>query len=92
MSTLISKVLHESLGHIVAYPVQDESHWTDGEGKILPDALVVPGDSTAKELAYAVHTDLGDGFIKAVDAKSKRIIGADQQLSDGDVIKIHAKS
>jgi ribosome-binding ATPase YchF (GTP1/OBG family) len=92
VSTLISKVLHESLGHIVAYPVQDESHWTDGEGKILPDALVVPGDSTAKELAYAVHTDLGDGFIKAVDAKSKRIIGADQQLSDGDVIKIHAKS
>ena len=92
VSTLISKVLHESLGHIVAYPVQDESHWTDGEGKILPDALVVAGNSTAKELAYAVHTDLGDGFIKAVDAKSKRIIGADQELSDGDVIKIHAKS
>ncbi|MEO2120668.1 MAG: TGS domain-containing protein, partial [Candidatus Poseidoniia archaeon] len=76
----------------VAYPVQDETHWCDGEGKILPDALVIPGDSTSKQLAYSVHSDLGDGFIKAIDGKSKRVIGADHELSDGDVIKIHSKS
>ena len=92
VSTLISRVLYDSLQHIVAYPVQDETHWCDGEGKILPDALVVAGDSTVKDLAYVVHSDLGDGFIKAVDGRSKRIVGADHQLSDGDVIKIHAKN
>ena len=92
VATLISQVLHQALGHIVAYPVQDEGHWTDGEGRVLPDALIVPGDCTAKELAYSVHSDLGDGFIKAVDARSKRVIGADHQLSDGDVIKIHSKT
>ncbi len=92
VSILISRVLHESLAHIVAYPVNDETHWTDGDGRILPDALVVPNDSTVKELAYAVHSDLGDGFIKAIDGKSKRVIGAEHELSDGDVIKIHAKS
>ena len=61
-------------------------------GQTVPDALVVADDSTVKELAYAVHSDLGDGFIKAIDGKSKRVIGAEHELSDGDVIKIHAKT
>ncbi|MCS5582112.1 MAG: YchF-related putative GTPase [Pseudomonadales bacterium] len=92
VASLISQVLYSAMDHIVAYPVQDESSWADGEGKVLPDALVVPNNTTAKELAYAVHTDLADGFIKAVDCRSKRVIGADHELSDGDVVKIHAKS
>ena len=82
----------ESLEKIVVYPVQDENKWIDGEGKILPDALLVDKKTTAKGLAYAVHTDLGDGFIKAVDCKSSRIIGSEHELNDGDVIKIHSKS
>ena len=89
---LISEVLYEALNHVVVFPVQDESNWADGEGNILPDALVVPQNTTAKELAYAVHTDLGDGFIKAVDCRTKRVIGAEHELSDGDVIKIHSKN
>ncbi len=89
---LIDKIIFESLEKIVVYPVQDENKWIDGEGKILPDALLVDKKTTAKGLAYAVHTDLGDGFIKAVDCKSSRIIGSDHELNDGDIIKIHSKS
>ena len=92
VAELISKVLYDALDHIVVYPVQDESNWADGEGNILPDALVVPNKTTAKELAFAVHTDLGDGFIKAVDCRTKRVIGAEHELSDGDVVKIHSKT
>ena len=92
VAKLISGVLYDALEHIVVYPVQDESKWVDGDGKVLPDALVVPDQITAKDLAYAVHSDLGDGFIKAIDGKSKRVIGADHQLSDSDVVKIHAKN
>ena len=88
---LIDKIIFESLEKIVVYPVQDENKWVDGEGKILPDALLVDKTTTAKGLAYAVHTDLGDGFIKAVDCKSSRIIGSEHELNDGDVIKIHSK-
>lgn len=88
---LIDRIIFESLEKIVVYPVQDENKWMDGEGKILPDALLVDKTTTAKGLAYAVHTDLGDGFIKAVDCKSSRIIGSDHELNDGDVIKIHSK-
>lgn len=92
VSNLISAVLYDALDHIVVHPVQDEAQWVDGDGKVLPDALVVPNQITAKELAYAVHTDLGEGFIKAIDGRSKRVIGADHALGDGAVIKIHAKN
>jgi ribosome-binding ATPase YchF (GTP1/OBG family) len=73
---------------IVVYPVEDETHLTDKEGRILPDAHFMKRGSTAKDLAYKVHTDLGDHFIRAIDARTHRIIGADHELKDGDVIRI----
>ena len=91
VAEIIDRVLFDQLKHIVVYPVQDEGQWTDGEGKVLPDALVVPHGITAKPLAYKVHTDLGDGFIKGVDGRTRRAVGADYELVDGDVLKIHAK-
>ena len=91
VSDIIDKVLFDQLDHIVVYPVQDEGQWTDGDGKVLPDAFVVPVGLAAKELAYMVHSDLGDGFIKGVDGRARRAVGADYELSDGDVLKIHSK-
>ena len=91
VSEIIDKVLFDQLEHIVVYPVQDEGQWTDGDGKVLPDAFVVPVGLAAKELAYMVHSDLGDGFIKGVDGRSRRAVGADYELSNGDVLKIHSK-
>lgn len=91
VAEIIDKVLFDQLNHIVVYPVQDEGQWTDGDGKVLPDAFVVPQGITAKPLAYKVHSDLGDGFIKGVDGRSRRAVGADYELSNGDVLKIHSK-
>ena len=34
----------------------------------------------------------GDGFIRAIDCRSKRVIGKDYELSDGDIVKIVAGS
>ena len=90
--SLLSSVLFDRLDRIVAYPVQDESKWVDGDGRVLPDALLIPQGSTAKDLAYAVHTDLGDGFIRATDGRNGRVIGADHELANDDVVKIHAKT
>lgn len=73
---------------ITVFPVEDENKYTDHDGRILPDAFLVPRGSTAKQLAYRVHTDLGDNFIRAINAKTKRTVGHDYILQDGDVIKI----
>ncbi|MCH1422524.1 MAG: 50S ribosome-binding GTPase [Candidatus Poseidoniaceae archaeon] len=92
VASLIDTVLFDELDHIVVYPVQDESHWTDGDGKVLPDAFVVPSGIQAKDLAFKVHTDLGNGFIRGVDARTRRVVGSDHEMNDGDVLKIHAKT
>jgi ribosome-binding ATPase YchF (GTP1/OBG family) len=92
LTQLIGEVVYGRLDHIVAYPVQDEAKWTDGDGRVLPDALLVPRGTTAKGLAYAVHSDLGDGFIRGSDGRSGRVIGAEHELEDGAVVKIHAKT
>ena len=44
--------------------------------------------STAKDLAYKVHTELGEGFLYGIDVRKGIRIGADHILSDCDVIKI----
>jgi len=90
-STGIQKCIEEAvkmLDLIVVYPVEDEIHLNDKQGRILPDAYFMKNGSTAKDLAYKVHTDLGDNFIRAIDARTKRIVGADHKLKDGDVISI----
>ena len=90
-STGIQKCIEEAvkmLDLIVVYPVEDDNHLTDKEGRVLPDAYLMKKGSNAKDLAYKVHTDIGDNFIRAIDARTHRIIGSDHELKDGDVIRI----
>ena len=75
---------------ISVYPVEDDGRYTDHFGRVLPDVFLMPRGSNAKDLAYKVHSDLGDKFIRAVNAKTKRTVGADYLLQDGDVIRIVA--
>ena len=87
----IESSIFETLGLIIVYPVEDENKYTDKQGRVLPDAHLIPKGSTARDLAYRVHTDLGQNFIRAVDARTKRVIGQDHVLKDGDVVTIFAK-
>jgi ribosome-binding ATPase YchF (GTP1/OBG family) len=90
-STGIQKCIEEAvtmLDLIVVYPVEDEHHLTDKEGRILPDAYFMKKGSSAKDLAYKVHTEIGDHFIRAINARTNRVVGADYELQDGDVISI----
>jgi len=84
----IDTAVYELLDHITAYPVQNETHWTDGQENTLPDAFLLPRGSTPKDLAYAVHSDIGDGYLHAVDARANRRVGEGHELSEGDVVKI----
>ncbi len=88
---VIEYATFELLHMISVYPVEDESKWTDKDGNVLPDVFLMPTGATALDLAYRVHTDLGENFIRAVDGRSKRILGHDYIIKDGDVIKIISK-
>jgi ribosome-binding ATPase YchF (GTP1/OBG family) len=76
---------------IVVYPVEDESKWTDHGGNVLPDAFLIRRGATAKDLAFKIHTDLGNNFIRGINARTKRVVGHDYVLQDGDIISIVTK-
>jgi len=84
----LNHAVYDLLDRITAYPVQDGSKWTDAKGNMLPDAFLLRRGSTPVDLAYAVHSDIGDGYLHAVNAKTSREIGEGYELDEGDVIKI----
>ena len=84
----IEHTVRDMLEMIVVYPVEDEKKLTDKKGNVLPDALLLPKGSTALDLAYKIHTEIGEKFIGAIDCRSHKRIGKDHQLKDGDIIKI----
>lgn len=85
----LDKSAFELLDLIAVFPVEDEGKYTDKNGNVLPDVHLVPKGTTAREFAYRIHTDIGDKFICAIDAKTKMKLGADHVLKHGDVIKIN---
>lgn len=86
----VDKAIYDLLEMIVVYPVDNENKLTDRKGNVLPDAFLVPKGTTAHEFAYEIHSDLGDSFIHAINARSNRRISENYELEDGDIIKIVA--
>lgn len=87
----IDDAVFELLQRIVVYPVKNESKYSDSRGNVLPNAFLLKKGSTARDLAYKVHTDIGEGFIGAIDCRTQRRIGAEAELKSGDVIKIMSR-
>ncbi len=95
-STGVQRCIEDAVGSllnlIVVYPVEDETRWMDKKGNILPDAFLVPRGSTARDVAFKVHTELGKHFIRAINGRTKMVVGHDHPVEDGDIIKIVAKA
>lgn len=85
---VIDTAVFDLLDMIVVYPVENEHKFSDKKGNVLPDAFLIKRGSTALDLAYRVHEDIGKKFIAAVDARSGKHVSADYELKDGDVISI----
>ncbi len=73
---------------VAVYPVEDPEKLTDHMKRVLPDTYLVPEGTTAKEFASIIHSDLGEGFIYAIEARSKMRLGEDYKVKDGDVLSI----
>lgn len=89
---LINTAVFDFLNMVVVYPVEDENKLTNNKGQVLPDAILLKQGSTAQDLAFSIHTDIGKNFIRAIDVRTKKIIGKDHVLKHNDIIKIIAKT
>lgn len=86
----INSAVFNVLGRVAVFPVADEQTLTDSEGRVLPEVFLMKRGSTVRDLAYAVHTELGDKFIAALDVKTRRRLGAEAPLQNRMVVKIIA--
>lgn len=83
----IDTVVFKVLGYFPVFPGGVKG-LTDSQGRVIPDCLLLPPKSNALDFAFALHTDMGKGFIRAIDVKTKQIIGREHALKVGDVIEI----
>ena len=87
---IIDTIVFDILKMIVVYPVENEHKLCDKKDNVLPDAFLMKKGSTALDLAFKVHEDIGKKFIAAVDAKTGRNVSSSYELKNGDVISIKA--
>ena len=88
----INKAVFELLDYIAVYPVADAAKLNDKDGNVLPDVYLVPKGTTVKELAFKIHTSIGEKFIAGIDARTRKRLAADYVLKNNDVVEIaHAK-
>ena len=83
---MINSAVFELLKYIAVFP--GGGNLKDSEGRTLPDCFLLPENSTALDFAYKIHTDLGNNFIRAIDFRTKRVVGKEHILKTGDVIEI----
>jgi ribosome-binding ATPase YchF (GTP1/OBG family) len=87
---VLNTVVFDILQLIPVYPVEDAGKLSDHDGNVLPDVYLVPKGTTARQLAYKIHTELGDTFIHALDARTKKRLADNYELQANDVIRIVA--
>ena len=84
----LNKVIFDLLDMIVVYPVEDEHKMSDSKGNVLPDAILIPKGAHPRDLAFVIHTDIGESFMHAMDARSCRRVSSDYELESGDIISV----
>lgn len=87
----LNSAVFELLHSLVVFPVEDENKLSDRTGRVLPDAYLMSKNSTALDLAFKIHTDIGKNFVAAIDCRTKRKIGKEYLLKNRDVLKIFTK-
>ncbi len=87
----LETAVFDLLNYIAVFP-GGVNNLKDSQGRVLPDCFLLAPGSTAYNFAEKLHTDIAKGFIGAIDVRTKRRIGKDQQLKHRDVIEILTRS
>ena len=86
----LNKAVLDILHYIAVFP-GGVNNLTDKDGNVIPDCFLLPQGSTALQFAFRIHQDIGSKFVKAIDVKTKRVIGKEHRLQNRDVIEIMVK-
>lgn len=87
IQNILDYVVFNLLKYLAIFP-GGVNNFKDSEGRTMPDCYLLPESSTAIDFAFRLHTDLGNNFIKAIDVRTKRVIGREYKLKNRDIIEI----
>ncbi|MFN7106475.1 MAG: redox-regulated ATPase YchF, partial [Pyrobaculum sp.] len=87
----INAAVFNALNYVAVYPVEDEKRLSDKNDNVLPDLLLVPHVYTVRDVAYTIHTELGERFVAAIDVRTGRRLSADSLVTHGLILKIVAR-
>ncbi len=82
----LNKIVLDILGMVCIFPAGDKL--ADSKGNVLPDCYLMSAGSTALDFAFRLHTDIGNGFVKAIDVRTKKAVGKEHELKHRDGIEI----
>ncbi len=84
---VLNMAVFNLLNYIAIFPAS-ANKLADSKGNILPDCFLLPKGSTALDFAFYLHTDFGNNFIKAIDARTKKALGKSYELKHRDALEI----
>jgi len=87
---ILNTIIFDVLKMICVFP-GGVNKLSDSKGNILPDCFLLKEGSTAIDFARVIHTDFVKNFVKAIDVRSKRIVGKEHVLRNRDIIEIMLK-
>ncbi len=87
VQAVLDYAIFNLLEYIAVFPAS-ANKLQDSKGKILPDCFLMPPGTTALDFAYYLHTDFGNNFIKAIDARTKMAWGKEHKLKHRDALEI----
>ncbi len=90
VQNILDFAVFNMLKYIAVFP-GGVNNLKDSEGRVIPDCYLMPENSTALDFAFRLHTDLGNNFIKAIDVRTKRVIGKEYKIKNRDMIEIMTK-
>ncbi len=83
----LNAAVFDFLNYIAVFP-GGVGKLEDSEGRVLADCFLMPPESTALDFAFRLHSDIGEGFIKAIDARSGKAVGKSHLLKHRDILEI----
>jgi len=91
VQTVLETTVFDVLQYMAIFP-GGVKKLEDSEGRVLPDCFLMPPNSTALDFAFKLHTDFGKNFIRAIDVKTKKMVGKEHALKHRDVLEIVANA
>jgi ribosome-binding ATPase len=86
LNTAVFDIAHQ----IVVFP-GGVNNFVDSKGRTFADCFLLNEKSTALDFAFKIHSDLGEGFIRAIDVRTRKTIGKEHEVRHRDVIEIIAR-